>query len=84
MKKLEIGDKPKSSASHGKILIFVQIYFLKYNLYNFNKLINIVTQIIQTYFAILGPYPNYCYGQTYMAPSSQETGTKGNNEQHFL
>ena len=23
MKKLEIGDKPKSSASHGKILIFV-------------------------------------------------------------
>ena len=26
MKKLEIGDKPKSSASHGKILIFVCIY----------------------------------------------------------
>ena len=36
IKKLEIGDKPKSSASHGKILIFVQIYF---------KLINIVTYI---------------------------------------
>ena len=26
MKKLDIGDKPKSSASHGKILIFVHLF----------------------------------------------------------
>ena len=45
---------------------------------------NCLLQIIQTSFTILGPYPDYYYGQTYMAPSSQETGTKGNNEQHFL
>ena len=29
IKKLEIGDKPKSSASHGKILIFVYIHHFK-------------------------------------------------------
>ena len=40
--------------------------------------------MIQTSYVILGHYPILFYGQNYVAPSGQETGTKGNNEQHFL
>ena len=38
-KKLEIGDKPKSSASHGKILIVVSIFTMtmKYCTYYFHE-----------------------------------------------
>ena len=74
---MEIGDKPKSSASHGNKLLYV------YDIHNFKPIL-FLGKWWPKLFLILGHFfPGYI-GQNHMAPFGQKIEPNGNNEQHCM